>query len=55
MQVSLHFNTDGDMILTGSFDSTAKIWEVSAGRCAARRQLLETIWKAHLALFVAIS
>merc|ERR1712118_623877 len=31
--VSLNFNSDGDMILTGSFDSTAKIWEVNSGRC----------------------
>ena len=26
--VSLNFNTDGDKILTGSFDNTAKVWEV---------------------------
>lgn len=29
--VSLHFNSDGDSILTGSFDNTAKIWDVSTG------------------------
>ena len=25
--VSLHFNSDGDLILTGSFDKTAIIWD----------------------------
>ena len=27
--VSLCFNADGNRLLTGSFDSTAKIWDVS--------------------------
>jgi len=25
--VSLHFNSDGDKIITGSFDKTAIIWD----------------------------
>jgi dynein assembly factor with WDR repeat domains 1 len=29
--VSLHFNADGDMILTGSFDKTAIIWDARIG------------------------
>jgi dynein assembly factor with WDR repeat domains 1 len=29
--VSLHFNTDGDLILTGSFDKTAMIWDARVG------------------------
>jgi dynein assembly factor with WDR repeat domains 1 len=31
--VSLHFNTDGDKLLTSSFDNTAKIWDVCTGQC----------------------
>jgi len=31
--VSLHFNAEGDKILTGSFDCTAKIWDVRTGMC----------------------
>ena len=27
--VSLHFNTEGDRIITGSFDHTARIWYFS--------------------------
>ena len=29
--VSLNFNTDGDKIITSSFDCTAKIWDVMSG------------------------
>ena len=29
--VSLSFNTDGDKIMTSSFDNTAKIWDVMNG------------------------
>lgn len=29
--VSLHFNTDGDKLMTSSFDNTAKIWDVCTG------------------------
>jgi dynein assembly factor with WDR repeat domains 1 len=29
--VSLHFNADGDMILTGSFDRTAIVWDARLG------------------------
>jgi len=29
--VSLHFNSDGDLILTGSFDKTAIIWDARIG------------------------
>ena len=28
---SLNFNTDGDNLLTSSFDNTAKIWDVCTG------------------------
>ena len=31
--VSLHFNTDGNRLLTSSFDNTAKIWDVCTGEC----------------------
>ena len=31
--VSLQFNSDGDLVLTGSFDNTAKIWDVNTGEC----------------------
>ena len=31
--VSLSFNTDGDKIMTSSFDNTAKIWDVMNGKC----------------------
>ena len=39
--VSLHFDTEGDKILTGSFDTTAKvktllysqIWDIRNGAC----------------------
>lgn len=30
--VSLSFNTTGDMLVTGSFDHTARIWDVRVGR-----------------------
>lgn len=29
--VSLNFNTEGDQIMTSSFDNTAKIWDVMTG------------------------
>ena len=29
--MSLNFNADGDMILTGSFDKTAIIWDTRSG------------------------
>ena len=29
--VSLNFNTDGDKLMTSSFDNTAKIWDVMTG------------------------
>jgi dynein assembly factor with WDR repeat domains 1 len=31
--VSLNFNTDGDKLMTSSFDNTAKIWDVMTGQC----------------------
>ena len=31
--MSLHFNSDGDKLLTGSFDKTAMIWDVRSGEC----------------------
>ena len=31
--VSLNFNTYGDLIITGSFDHTSKLWDVRSGRC----------------------
>ena len=31
--VSLNFNTQGDQIITGSFDHTTKVWDVHTGRC----------------------
>jgi len=31
--VSLNFNSDGDKIVTGSFDKTARIWDTKTGKC----------------------
>lgn len=31
--VSLHFNAEGDKILTGSFDKTAIVWDTRSGEC----------------------
>lgn len=31
--VSLHFNSDGDKVLTASFDHTARIWDIRTGKC----------------------
>ena len=31
--VTIHFNADGDKLITGSFDATAKIWDVRKGIC----------------------
>jgi len=31
--VSLHFSSEGDKIVTGSFDCTARIWDVNSGKC----------------------
>ena len=30
--VSLNFNSDGDKIITGSFDKTAIIWDTQTGK-----------------------
>ena len=30
--VSLNFNNYGDLIITGSFDYTTKLWDVRSGR-----------------------
>ena len=32
--VALNFNTDGDLLLTGSFDNTARVWDTRTGECA---------------------
>ena len=29
--ISLNFSSDGDRIVTGSFDKTAKVWDVRSG------------------------
>ena len=29
--ISLSFTTEGDRVLTGSFDGTAKIWDLRSG------------------------
>jgi len=34
--VSLHFNSDGDKIITGSFDKTAIIWDTQSGKLIHR-------------------
>jgi dynein assembly factor with WDR repeat domains 1 len=31
--VSLNFDTNGQKIITGSFDHTVKLWDVKTGRC----------------------
>lgn len=31
--MSLHFNAEGDKIVTGSFDKTAIIWDTRTGEC----------------------
>ena len=31
--VSLNFDTQGQKIITGSFDHTVKVWDVRNGRC----------------------
>lgn len=31
--VSLHFNAEGDKIVTGSFDKTARVWDTRTGEC----------------------
>jgi len=31
--VSLNFSAEGDKIVTGSFDHTARIWDVNTGEC----------------------
>lgn len=30
--ISARFNNDGNLLLTGSFDCTAKIWDLRSGR-----------------------
>ena len=31
--ISLHFSSEGDRVITGSFDGTAKIWDLRSGIC----------------------
>lgn len=31
--VSLNFNSEGDKIVTGSFDCSARIWDTRTGEC----------------------
>lgn len=31
--VSLSFNSDGDKLVTGSFDKTARVWDAQNGKC----------------------
>ena len=31
--VALQFNTDGDKLVTASWDSTGKVWDVCTGNC----------------------
>lgn len=31
--ITVSFNTEGDKILTASFDNTAKIWDIRSGDC----------------------
>ena len=31
--VTINYNTDGDKLLTASFDNTAKIWDICTGKC----------------------
>jgi dynein assembly factor with WDR repeat domains 1 len=31
--ISLNFTSEGDRIITGSFDGTAKIWDTRTGYC----------------------
>lgn len=31
----MSFTSDGDWLMTGSFDGTAKIWDTRSGQCVA--------------------
>lgn len=46
--ISVHFNRDGDLLLTGSFDYNAYLWDLRTERCVSKLNFNRRFYKFRL-------